>query len=49
MRKRFLRDKTIAGLAIAVALLLFVLYAFLREQCSADPVSLLWLIFFVLI
>ena len=39
------QNKTIGTLAIAVALLLFVLYAFLPEQSSADSVSLLWLFF----
>ncbi|RMG08585.1 MAG: sodium-translocating pyrophosphatase, partial [Acidobacteria bacterium] len=41
----FLRrqNKTIAVLAIAVAALLFILYAFLREKSSADPVEPLWL------
>lgn len=41
----FLRrqNKTIAMLAIVVAALLFVLYAFLRERSSADPVEPIWL------
>lgn len=41
----FLRrqNKTIAVLAIAVAALLFILYAFLREKSSADPVEPIWL------
>lgn len=37
------QNKTIGTLAIAVAGLLFILYAFLREQSSADPVSPMWL------
>lgn len=37
------QNKTIGTLAIAVAALLFILYAFLREQSSADPVAPIWL------
>jgi K(+)-stimulated pyrophosphate-energized sodium pump len=37
------QNKTIGTLAIAVALLLFVLYAFLRQGNSADPVDPMWL------
>lgn len=33
------QNKTIGTLAIAVAALLFILYAFLRERSSADPVE----------
>jgi K(+)-stimulated pyrophosphate-energized sodium pump len=41
----FLRrqNKTIGMLSIVVALLLFILYAFLRERSSADPVEPIWL------
>lgn len=37
------QNKTIGTLAIAVAALLFILYAFLRERSSADPVDPMWL------
>jgi len=37
------QNKTIGTLAIAVALLLFVLYAFLRKGNPADPVDPMWL------
>src|SRR5713101_3097608 len=33
------QNKTIGTLAIAVAALIFILYAFLRERSSADPVE----------
>jgi K(+)-stimulated pyrophosphate-energized sodium pump len=33
------QNKTIGTLAIAVAALIFILYAFIREQSSADPVA----------
>ena len=39
------QNKTIGTLAINVALSLFALHAFLREQSSADPMSPLWLFF----
>lgn len=43
------QNKTIGIIAIAVALLLFVLYAFLREKSSADPVDPMWMAFWTVI
>jgi len=37
------QNKTIGTMAIAVAALLFILYAFMREQSSADPVAPIYL------
>ena len=43
------QNKTIGTLAIAVAALIFILYAFIREQSSADPVAPMWLAFWTII